>query len=384
MFRQSILWLLLFLGMSAIPLVSGGEDAAQAQTRLDELQVDIEQQRQLIESSLTRQEQIERSLQASEEEIGALLQEIQQLQGQLQMGEQAVRLLEEQRAGLEQEKTVQQQLILLELRAVQQMGRASALKMLLNQEDPQLVARMLVYYQVINRARVEKFRKYAATIEQLDQVNHTKAQRLADVRRRRETLASRYALLRETQDRRQQQLEKLNASLGDQNQRLRKLLQDQQGLKTVIQSLVDSAKNRSDPADRIPFHELKGEMLLPVRGGVVNRYGSRRGSSGVRWQGVFIASSEGSPVHAIHGGRVVFAGWLRGFGLMVIINHGSGYMSLYGYNRVLYRELGDLIEAGEVIAETGSSGGQRQSGSYFEIRHNGKPSNPETWCVTRV
>ena len=138
------------------------------------------------------------------------------------------------------------------------------------------------------------------------------------------------------------------------------------------------------PEDAEPFGAMQGKLYLPVTGRISHRFGNRRNQGKLRWDGVFIDADEGVPVHAVHYGRVVFSDWLRGFGLLVIINHGEGYMSLYGHNQALYRQTGEWVHAGEVIATVGDTGGQSRTGLYFEIRIAGEPSDPQKWCVARA
>ena len=128
------------------------------------------------------------------------------------------------------------------------------------------------------------------------------------------------------------------------------------------------------------FGGMRGRLSLPVRGAISARFGQPRGISGMPWDGVLVEAEEGSPVYSIFPGRVAFADWLRGFGLLLILDHGDGYMSLYSHNQVLYRQVGEWIDGIEPIAAVGSSGGLKQSGLYFEIRHNGEPRNPLIWC----
>lgn len=128
-----------------------------------------------------------------------------------------------------------------------------------------------------------------------------------------------------------------------------------------------------------PFKELKGKLPWPTQGKIIKQFGSARATNKVRWQGLMIASDEGAPVHAVHHGRVVFADYLRGHGLLLIIDHGDSFLSLYAHNQMLYKEIGDWVSAGEEIATVGQSGGQDQAGLYFELRHQGKPTNPNSW-----
>jgi len=128
-----------------------------------------------------------------------------------------------------------------------------------------------------------------------------------------------------------------------------------------------------------PFPELKGDLRLPVKGELTNRYGSPRVDGGTTWKGLFIRSQEGEPVRAIAPGRVVYADWLRGFGNLLILDHGEGYMSLYGNNETLLKQVGDAVKGGDVVASVGNSGGNPDSGVYFELRHKGSPLDPLNW-----
>ncbi|NNG14001.1 MAG: peptidoglycan DD-metalloendopeptidase family protein, partial [Gammaproteobacteria bacterium] len=152
-------------------------------------------------------------------------------------------------------------------------------------------------------------------------------------------------------------------------------------LETLMEGLRDAlADVPANAGQRKAFKSQRGRLRLPVRGKITANYGSRRKAGGFRWQGVMIRAKQGADVKAVSHGRVAFADWLRGFGLMVIVDHGDGYMSLYGHNESLYVETGDWVEAGDVVSAVGSSGGQKRAGLYFEIRANGKPTNPLRWC----
>jgi len=136
-----------------------------------------------------------------------------------------------------------------------------------------------------------------------------------------------------------------------------------------------------DIGDLQPFGKLLGKLSLPARGRISHHFGSRRSTGKLRWQGITIDASEGNEVRAIYHGRVAFADWLRNFGMLIIIDHGDGYMSLYAHNQALYRDVGEWVDQGDVIATIGNSGGQDQSGLYFEIRHNGTPADPSRWIA---
>jgi septal ring factor EnvC (AmiA/AmiB activator) len=175
----------------------------------------------------------------------------------------------------------------------------------------------------------------------------------------------------------------LNTRIKDKDANLRRLEKDRQELEALLDAVEETIADLKIPNDYRPFAARKGDMSWPTNGPVRYRFGSRQKPSMIRRQGVTIAGKSGNNVNAIHHGRVVFADWFRGKGLLIIVDHGDGFMSLYAHNQSLLSEIGDWIKAGEPIATVGNSGGQRESGLYFEIRQNGEPTNPARWCQSR-
>jgi septal ring factor EnvC (AmiA/AmiB activator) len=156
--------------------------------------------------------------------------------------------------------------------------------------------------------------------------------------------------------------------------------QNRKELEKLVAAIEKAVANLEVPDDYQPFKAARGTMPWPIGGKRANSFGRPRNEGKMRWQGVTIPASEGDSVKAIHHGRVVYADWLRGSGLLMIIDHGEGYMSLYAHNQSLLREVGEWVSAGTPISTVGNSGGQEQSALYFEIRHQGKPTNPTKWC----
>ncbi len=274
-------------------------------------------------------------------------------------------------------------------------GRAEPLRLLLNREDPHEIARRLYYFGYISRARARLILETRESLAQVRALSHEtegKARELAAVAA--ESTALRDRLGREKRER-AQVLARISRDIRRQRQEIGKLKRDESRLARLVQSLSRLVA-RSKPAPRLsnervprasggdsPFPELKGKLNLPVRGELANRFGSPRADGGVVWKGLFIAARAGEEVRAIAGGRVVFADWLRGFGNLLIVDHGDAYMSLYGNNEALYKRVGDSINAGEPVAEVGASGGNADSGLYFELRHQGRPLDPLEWVDTR-
>jgi septal ring factor EnvC (AmiA/AmiB activator) len=278
-------------------------------------------------------------------------------------------------------------------------GRSDPLKLLLNHENPNEIARQMHYFSYISRAHaaliaslrshLARLRELAQEVEQqLAELTAITARQAVEKRRLEQEKRARGKVLAGIAHDIQQQKRKIGTLKRDEN-RLTKLVEQ---LGRIIArtpsrpSPVPRLKNERLPdstGDGTPFQQLKGKLHLPVRGELGNRFGSPRSDSGLNWKGLFIAARPGEEVHAIAAGRVVFADWLRGFGNLLIIDHGDSYMSLYGNNETLYKQVGDTIRGGETIAAVGNSGGNTDSGLYFEIRYQGKPFDPLTWVNAR-
>jgi septal ring factor EnvC (AmiA/AmiB activator) len=238
----------------------------------------------------------------------------------------------------------------------------------------------MVYYDYLNSARIERAQEINRI---LDMLQRTEAQialeeeRLLGLQRKKESDIQRLKLARTG---RQEIMTALNADIRDKGKQLSGMQQDEKGLQELLERLRrELAERPVDPVTRKPFRALKGKMRWPSDGSLAARFGADKGS-GLSWDGVLISAREGSEVRAVYHGRVVFADWLRGFGLLLIIDHGNGYMTLYGHNQALFKETGEWVEADEPVALIGSSGGRLKAGLYFEVRHKGRPVNPKAWC----
>ncbi len=274
----------------------------------------------------------------------------------------------------------QQQLLSGQLQASYAIGRQETLKLLLNQQDPATISRILTYYDYFNTARsqqIEKVNMLLKVIMDNKQAISSTRQRLND---KRHTLREEKHLLQEKQTHRNKLVEKLSLDIISQDKKLISLIENKKNLTFLISTLKQALDDISNISIQKSFKKQKGRLYWPAKGKVKQLFGHWRSTDKVKWQGNMIRAKEGSPVHTVYYGRIAYADWLRGYGLIVIVDHGDGYMSLYGHNQTLLKEVGDWVDNNEIIATVGSSGGLQQVGLYFEIRYNGRPSNPARWC----
>ncbi len=378
---MAMLLLGLFAGGAA---ASSAEDAARLQQQLEELEAEIQKFRDLLEQTRGDRADLETTLESNEKEISEIIRRIEAIQQELKSGEDKVSGLNRERRSLEGAREHQQTLIAQQIRAAYEIGNQEYLKVVLNQEDPNRVTRMITYYDYFNRARADQIAAYRETIASLESVRREIAAENSRLRDNRQALETRRTALQQVRADKEATLVALNRAIRDAGSEIETREQDRERLEALLERIRAGSSNLPTPGDTVAFASRKGELLMPIAGPITNPFGSARASGKLRWNGVFIEAEPGTPVTAVHYGRVVFSDWLRGFGLLLIVDHGDGYMSLYGHNEVLYRETGDWVTAGETIATVGDTGGQNRSGLYFEIRHAGKPTDPQHWCRVRT
>ena len=374
---------LLGLGLAIAGPVGGqSEQASEQETRarLERLQRDIKEINAEISRDNKRKSKLQEQLRQAEVALGALQRDIAANQRAIAASEAELDGLQAQRVDLEQARNAQQARIALELKTAWQMGQQGQVKVLLNQEDPHTVARAMAYYQYFFRARNDLVGQYRETLEDLRVLEERIAGTLDQLAAQQAELEQQQAQLVTAQAAREATVASLSTSIESKAEKLKQLEQDRKELEKLLEAIARAVADLEVPEHYQPFKAARGKMPWPLAAKRVNNFGRPRNEGKMRWQGVTIPAREGSKVNAIHHGRVVYADWLRGSGLLLIIDHGDGYMSLYAHNQSLLREVGEWVKAGTPISTVGNSGGQEQAALYFEIRHQGKPVNPASWC----
>jgi septal ring factor EnvC (AmiA/AmiB activator) len=380
--RLLILPLSLFLTLllSWVATAETGNEVGDAENRLDLLRKQIDDLKSVLHGAEKRGELLERELKETEQEIGGLARRLRVLAGSLQRQRARLQTLRKQQTRRRHALAGERQALARQVRSAYAMGRQERLKILLNQQDPAMVSRVMVYYDYFNRARTRRMEKIARALEKLQQTEteiSAEEERLLALQQQELEQQNR---LEQNRQVRKEVLTALNADIRSKGTELKNLQLNEKELQALLGRLEkELADILSGQPLRKAFPALKGKMKWPAKGRLAARFGTER-SGGLRWDGVLISAPEGREVRAVHHGRVAFADWLRGFGLLVIIDHGNGYMTLYGHNQTLFKETGEWVEAGEPIALVGSSGGRLNSGVYFGIRHKGRPVNPRKWC----
>ena len=375
-------WLLIFALLAGVngTVVGGEPDEQETRSKLEQLQLEIKRVSEEISSDNAHKNELQQQLREAELELGRLQRDMANNVQAVDSSKKELSALQAQRGELELARDNQQARIALELKTAWQLGQQSQVKVLLNQESPHTVARAMAYYRYFFQARNALVADYRDTLRQLQEVALSIATTLEQLATQQAALDRQREQLETAQAARELAVNTLSDSIQSKAEQLKQMEQNRKELEDLIAAIERAVTDLDVPDNYQPFISAQGKMPWPVAGKRVNSFGLPRNEGKMRWQGVTIPAREGTSVNAIHHGRVVYADWLRGSGLLLIIDHGDGYMSLYAHNQSLLREVGEWVSVGTPVGTVGNSGGQEQAALYFEIRHQGKPTNPGQWC----
>ena len=373
-------------------LISGSAAAhASQQEELENLRNKISALQHDFDKTNESKSEAADALRESERSISNSTRKLNELAVQQNAASHALGQLHQQSSQLEKE--MQNEQVLLSKLLYQQYlgGKQEYLKLLLNNHDPNQVARELQYYDYIARNRAVWLNSLRVKLLKIQTVSVLTAQKSKEIAALQNEEHSQRLHLENEKRSHQQTLNKFAKQLKLQRREIGRLQRDENRLSRLVGKLAEmlsrSSGSNQAPNEKLPdntfdgkpFASLKGKLALPVRGNITNKFDSPRPDSTVLWKGLFVRAAANQPVKSIAAGRVVFADWLRGFGNLLIIDHGNGYMSLYGNNESLLKQVGDILHGGDIIASVGNSGGNDESGLYFELRHEGIPVDPAKW-----
>jgi septal ring factor EnvC (AmiA/AmiB activator) len=385
---RAIFSILLFLSLFFTPYhiyASKKEDMTHYQNKLEKLQQSIAKVQQHLKGSKKQRSHVVTELKTLEVEISKTSKKLKNLENEVYQSRKQEKKLNDELSELNRQLGHQRTTLSEQIRSAYSMGHQQNLKMLLNQQDPAKAGRAHVYFNYLNRARQQQINIFMDTFQQ-------KKKTEAELR---QTIAAKNALLKEQKEKKRQRqkqrfqrkqlLTELSNKIKNQESTLSNLETSRGRIENLLKSLGELlADIPTSPTETRPFVSQKGKLPWPVNGRFLNRFGQSKNYGDLKWNGVLIKAELGTPVRVVSHGRVAFSDWLQGFGFITIVDHGDGYMSLYGHNESLFKQTGDWVQAGEVIATAGDSGGQSTSGVYFEIRARGKPINPTKWCSSKA
>lgn len=350
--------------------------------QLSNLKQEIKKLEQWLNTARDEHSQLDQALRKSDLEIAELLKKIERTRTELKEEQSRLKKLRLEQSQLRELKQQHRQHLAEQLRSAQKLGDQGPLKLLLNQNDPQQAQRMMRYFDYFNVARIKNIQRLLAELQHLDTI----AEQILQQERKLQQSESRLLKQNRALTTRKQAQKKLLASLSKQlsskEQRLRRKQTDRKRLEKLLGEVQNLISNSPRKNDERPFRAMKGKLPRPASGRISKAFGNRRDQR-ARWDGWLINTLEGQKVRAVHHGRVVFSDWLRGFGLITIIDHGHGYLSLYAHNQTLFHDVGTWVNQGDTLALSGINQDSGKANLYFEIRHQGRPQDPAVWLKRR-
>jgi len=356
---------------------------AQKEAELKKLNARIEKVRKSVNADIEKRDRLSAELRDAELDAQAARRRLEELRVQRIAAEARLKELEREQARREEELAAERGALAGELRTAYVNGREEQLKLLLNQQDPASFGRMLTYYGYFGRARAERIGSIRDKLEHLALLREkiaAEGQRLKELEERQ---AQQLASLKGAQDKRARAVASIDSQIKTRGGEIKRLQSQARGLEKLIADLRKALEN-PPVAKQAPFEPLRGKLPWPVQQGkVLARFGQPRAGGSLKWQGMLIGTDRGARVRAPFAGRVAYADWLPGMGLMIVLDHGGGYLSLYGHNEEVFKKVGDPVAAGDVIGAVGDTGGHNQPALYFEVRRGRTPVNPENWLQRR-
>jgi murein hydrolase activator len=377
--RAALALVLLLLAdpCSGAPAGRPESEAKKAEAELQAVKSEIERITRQVSAEQVERDRLTNELKSAELSVGKVREVLAELRRE--RAERSARRAVLAGEKREREAEVQENRAALagQLRAAYLIGRQEPLKLLLNQKDPALAGRMFAYYSYFGRARAGQIRLIEEDVERIAELEgelEAEDQELAELEKQQRAQLHQ---LEQARVERRQVLASLEAQSHTRAQSLERLRSQQAGLEKLLRELR-AAVERFPLEGNDAFTRLRGKLAWPVSGRLVARFGDAR-AGGVRWDGVLVATERGAPVKAVCQGRVIYADWLPGLGLLTIVDHGDGYLSLYGHNERLYKAVGEPVATGDTLAAAGDSGGSSRPELYFEIRKGGRPVDPRPW-----
>ncbi len=375
----------LFLVVLSNGLLADSDRLLTEQTRLEDVQKQIAVIQRGLEAKAGSQSRLEQQLSSAEKQLNDQHKSLRALKKKQQQYNLKLKQLNHRQDRLSESLQTQRQKLKSQLRTAYFMGGQGQLKVLLNQQDPSALARTVKYFDYLNHARMQVIDSTQTILAEIKSNSAEIEKHTRDLDMLAAASQRKYEEIKEIRGNRRAVLKKLKKEISENKQSVVKLKEDEVRIQELIASLTGIFSDIPPETDNVPFSQLKGRLPWPVEGKLLNAFGEAQARGDLNWQGIQIAAPGGLAVRAVSNGRVAFADWIPRFGLILLLDHNNGYMTLYAHNQTLYKETGDWVSSGEVIASVGDSGGGDRELLYFEIRHNGKPLNPAQWCtVTRT
>lgn len=370
-----------FQGIVNTAMAAASDSQEESEAKLDQIKAGIKRITRWLSRADDEKDGLNKELKQVELNVNHLSKNVREIKQRIKSNEDKLAGLRKELKSHRQSLTIQRQYLVKQIQISYFQEEHSKLKLLLNSENPQDLGRHMHYFDAIREARTLKINKLKNLLLKVENTEHAIQEHTEDLKQQSLELQNRQNELSETLKKKQAILAKLEKTIINNNEKLNVLKADEERIQGLLKELEKSIVNMSLPRDSAPFSKQKSKLPWPSHAKVSAQFGSKIANGKLTQNGIRFDTKEDDPVTAIYSGRVIFSNWIRGFGLLIIIDHGDQFMSLYGNNKSLTKETGDWVRVGETIAISSESTPNPESGLYFEIRKNGKPLNPRQWLT---
>jgi murein hydrolase activator len=359
-----------------LALLLSSESWAQQREDLEVIQNQIKAKKEQVAEQLKEAKKLQSKLERSEVNIAIAVKALNKTLAALGANASQSKELNAKRQNVQSQIGQQQEGLAKLIKSAYMTGNYDFAKMLLNQEDAANFERTITYYQYLNNERRAKIDAFRQLVSELELLNIELEKKQTELRTLQDEQTAQQVQLNEQKVAREATLVNIRNAIESEEAKIEILQQNEKSLQEALTKAQREAEKQKQTFSGLS--KEKGRLLRPAQGEMLSMFGRIRQGQ-IKWKGIIIKGQIGSPIIAVHQGKVLYADWLRGFGLVTVVDHGDGYMSLYGHNQALLKQAGDNVDAGETIALLGQSGGQNYPNLYFEIRHKGQPVNPSSW-----
>ena len=378
----------LTLWLPPAPFQGGGSVARAAaspaakEAELKQVRHRIESIRRAIHADAERRDALAGQVKEAELKIQSARERLSDVRAQRIAAENRLAELKDEQVTTHKRIDAEREALASELKVAYMNGHQEQLKLLLNQQDPARLGRMMAYYGYFGRARAERITAISEHLAHLELIAENIGLETEKLRELEQAQARDVKALAGARDQRARTLAQVQSKIKTRNDQLAKLQREAQALEKLVEELRRAIEEFPELAEQ-PFQRVKGKLPWPVKGSILARFGQLRAGGPLKWQGIVIGAERGTQVRSPYYGRVVYADWLPGLGLLVVVDHGGGYMSLYGHNEQVYRRVGDRVSPGDALSAVGDAAGIGKPGLYFEIRKGRQPLDPGAWLAKK-
>jgi murein hydrolase activator len=371
---------LLVLARLSLPTTFAASDPAAKEAELKQVRTKIESIRKSIQAEAERRDSLAASVRRADMNVQSARQRLSDVREQRQAAEARLKELEQERTDTREKIDSEREALAGQLRVAYMNGQQEQLKLMLNQRDPSQLGRLMVWYAYFGRARADQLTAISEHLAHLDLLSEKIAAEAEQLKALEQEQSEQVNALANARDKRKTTLAEVQSRIRSRNDELAKAQREAQALERLVEQLRRAIEDFPDLGDS-PFAKVRGKLPWPAKGPLLARFGQLRSGGPLKWQGVVIGTDRGAQVRAPFPGRVVYADWLPGLGLLLVLDHGGGFMSLYGHNEQLYRSVGDRVRPGDLLSAVGEAPGFGKPGLYLEIRKGREALDPLPWLA---